>query len=121
MGDSRVLFINGLDEAVSKDTLTAAFNVFGEVVSVEIPIDNQTMKSRGFGFVEFASADDAKEAIDNMDKSEIFGRTIRVKVSSKRAPVQLKDPRKAIWADELYFRKVIAKPMGDDQSDDKLD
>jgi peptidyl-prolyl isomerase E (cyclophilin E) len=119
MTDARVLFVNGLDEAVSKDTLTAAFNVFGQVVNVEIPIDTQTMKSRGFAFVEFEDLEDARDAIDNMDMSEIYGRTIRVKVSNKRAPVQLKDPRKAIWADELYFRKVLAKPMGDEDLGEK--
>ena len=114
MGDSKVLFISGIDEAVSKETLSAAFAVFGAVVNVEIPIDNQTMRSRGFGFVEFAEVEDAREAIDNMDQSEMYGRTIRVKVSTKRAPVQLKDPKKAIWADELYFRKVLAQPMVED-------
>lgn len=115
MSDPRLLFVGGLDDAVSKDTLLGAFGIFGEIVSVEIPIDSNTFKPRGFAFVEFLDADDAKEAIDNMDASELFGRTIRVNVSTKRAPVQLKDPKKALWADELYFRKVVAKPMADEE------
>lgn len=118
MSDPRLLFVGGVDEAVNKDTLLGAFSIFGEIVTVEIPMDNQTFKPRGFAFVEFADAEDAKEAVDNMDASELFGRTIRVKVSTKRAPVQLKDPKRGLWADELYFRKVVAKPMADDEEQD---
>jgi peptidyl-prolyl isomerase E (cyclophilin E) len=108
-----ILFVGGLDAAVTREVLLGAFAVFGEVISVEIPIDIQTLESRGFGFVEFTESDDAREAIDNMDASELFGRIIRVKMSNKRPTGQLKDPRKAVWADEIYYRKVSAQPLGE--------
>ena len=115
MAESRILFVNGLDDGVTKEVLLGAFSVFGEVTAVDIPIDNKTLKPRGFGFVEFAHADDATEAVDNMDDSELYARTIRVKISNKRPTAQLKDARKAVWADEIYFRKVVGRPMGDDE------
>lgn len=114
MSETRVVFVGGLDETVTEQTLVGAFSIFGDISSVEIPLDSQTQKGRGFALIEFVEEDDAIEAIDNMDGSELFGRTLRVKFSNKRASVQLKDPKRAIWADELYYRKIAAKPMAPD-------
>lgn len=54
---------------------------FGEIVDVTIPkpeLPSSTDPHRGFGYVEFETPGDAKEAIDNMDQSELFGRVIKV-------------------------------------------
>lgn len=51
-----------MDEKV----LHAAFIPFGDVVDVQIPLDYETEKHRGFAFVEFELAEDAAAAIDNM-------------------------------------------------------
>jgi peptidyl-prolyl isomerase E (cyclophilin E) len=111
----RFIHIAGLDEAVTQDVLLGAFSVFGEVRNIEIPIDNQTGKSRGFGFIEFIEQADAEDAIDNVDDSELYGRTIRVKFSNKKPPSQLRDPKQAIWADEIYYKKLLsARPMADE-------
>lgn len=62
-----------------------AFIPFGDIVAVNMPKnvdvapDGSTADShRGFAYVEFEDPDDAKDAIDNMDQSELFGRLIRV-------------------------------------------
>ena len=58
-----------------------AFLPFGEVVDVTIPkpdLPSSKDPHRGFGYVEFEIAADAREAIDNMDQSEFFGRIIKV-------------------------------------------
>ena len=115
MDDMRIVFVNGLDEAVSKDTLLGAFAIFGEVLSVEIPIDATTLVSRGFAFVEFADANDAKDSIDNMDESELFGRTIRVKLSNKRPTTQLKDPKQAVWSDPSFPKRITQQPLAGDE------
>ena len=111
----RLLHVVGIDEAVTREVLAGAFGVFGEIRSVEIPIDNQSGKPRGFAFVEFLEADDARDAVDNMDESELYGRTLRVKFSSKRPAQQLRDPKKAVWADEIYYKKVVAPSMAVDE------
>lgn len=56
----------GLAEEVDEKVLHAAFIPFGDLVDVQIPLDYETEKHRGFAFVEFESAEDAAAAIDNM-------------------------------------------------------
>lgn len=75
------IYVGGLDNAVDKRILTDAFLPFGEVVDITLPKPEQpssTDPHRGFGYVEFELAADAKEAIENMDQSELFGRVIKV-------------------------------------------
>ena len=110
---NHVVFVGGIGEEVDEKTLMGAFSIFGDIGSLEIPTDAQSLKPRGFALIEFLDSNDAQEAIDNMDGSELFGRTLRVKFSTKRTSLQLSDPKKAVWADELYYRKVMAKPMAD--------
>ncbi|CAK9021678.1 unnamed protein product [Durusdinium trenchii] len=66
-------------ELVDRKVLEEAFVRFGELKTVEIPLDLKTGKSghRGFGFVEFMELDDAQvtaDAIDNMHHAELYGR-----------------------------------------------
>ena len=75
------VYVGGLDRAVTSSTLYAAFIPFGEVVDVSLPkpdIPSSTDPHRGFGYVEFENPEDAQDAMDNMDQSELFGRVIRV-------------------------------------------
>lgn len=75
------VYVGGLDQAVTVQTLAEAFVPFGEVVDITLPkpdVPNSSDLHRGFGYVEFDMPDDAKEAIDNMDGSELYGRTIKV-------------------------------------------
>jgi len=51
---------------VDEKVLHAAFIPFGDIMDVQIPLDYETEKHRGFAFVEFESAEDAAAAIDNM-------------------------------------------------------
>jgi peptidyl-prolyl isomerase E (cyclophilin E) len=89
----RTVYIGGLDEAVTVAVLRAAFLPFGEVKAVDVPIENVSGKHRGFGFVEFEEAEDAKEAVFNMDNSELFGRTVRCNLA--RASV---GRGRAVWS-----------------------
>lgn len=75
------IYVGGLDNAVSVQTIHAAFIPFGEIVDISLPkpdLPSSTDPHRGFGYVEFENATDAKEAIDNMDQSELYGRVIKV-------------------------------------------
>jgi peptidyl-prolyl isomerase E (cyclophilin E) len=51
---------------VDEKVLHAAFIPFGDIMDIQIPLDYETEKHRGFAFVEFESAEDAAAAIDNM-------------------------------------------------------
>lgn len=77
----KTVYVGGLDNAVNSSTLHAAFVPFGEITDVSLPkpeLPSSTDPHRGFGYVEFEDAADAREAIDNMDQSELFGRVIKV-------------------------------------------
>ncbi len=75
------IYVGGLDNAVTARTLSEAFIPFGEIVDVSLPkpeAPSSTDPHRGFGYVEFELPEDAKEAIDNMDQSELYGRVLKV-------------------------------------------
>lgn len=75
------VYVGGLDNAVNQKMLADVFLPFGEIVDVSLPKPeppSSTDPHRGFGYVEFELPGDAREAIDNMDQSELFGRVIKV-------------------------------------------
>ncbi|KAF2847698.1 peptidyl-prolyl cis-trans isomerase E [Plenodomus tracheiphilus IPT5] len=75
------VFVGGLDQAVTQQTLFHAFLPFGDIVEVNLPkpdIPKENEQHRGFGYVEFETASDATDAIDNMDRSELYGSVIKV-------------------------------------------
>ncbi len=75
------IYVGGLDNAVTPEILHSTFIPFGDIADISLPkpeLPSNPDPHRGFGYVEFESAADAKEAIDNMDQSELFGRVIRV-------------------------------------------
>ena len=89
--------------------LQDAFIPFGEIADVSLP-KNENPKSgdphRGFAYVEYEDAEDAKEAIDNMDQSELFGRVI--KVSAAKAPKSAGEglgSRTAVWEQVSLIKK----------------
>jgi RNA recognition motif-containing protein len=71
-----VLYVGGLEESVTELSLRAAFVPFGPIKECNIPLDNETGKHRGFGFVEYEDREDAADAIDNMHNGELFGRHV---------------------------------------------
>lgn len=69
MGENkRTVYIGGLADEVTDQLLNDAFIPFGDLVDIQMPIDYETQKHRGFAFVEFESQEDAAAAIDNMVK-----------------------------------------------------
>ena len=76
------VYIGGLHPTfVTASTLSEAFIPFGEIVDISLPKPEAPSSKdlhRGFGYVEFEDAEDAKEAINNMDQSELFGKVIKV-------------------------------------------
>lgn len=79
------LFVGGLPWAVDDAQLEELFAPHGEVTSARVVTDKFTGKSRGFGFVEYATDAQAQAAIDAMDGSEVDGRTINVNVARPKA------------------------------------
>lgn len=78
------LFVGGLAYSVTDDQLQDIFAEFGEVKSAQVIIDRQMNRSKGFGFVEMSSDEEAKKAIEALDGKEIEGRTIVVNEARPR-------------------------------------
>jgi RNA recognition motif-containing protein len=81
---SRRLYAGNLAFGLSDADLRAAFASAGGVDSVEIIRDRWTGISRGFGFVEMMTAEDAAAAIGELDGAVLMGRAIRVAFAKPR-------------------------------------
>jgi nucleolin len=85
--DARKLFVAGLPESITEDALREVFEATGgKVVDVSLPRDRATGRIRGFGFVTFATAEEAATARDSLDGSLQAGRPISVRPFSSEPP-----------------------------------
>ncbi len=75
---STKLFVGSLSYSVNDDQLKDAFAAAGTVVSAKVIIDRDTGRSKGFGFVEMSTDDEAKAAVDMLNGKELEGRAIAV-------------------------------------------
>jgi len=72
------LFIGGLSFSTSDERLREVFAQTGVVESAQVVTDRETGRSRGFGFVEMATAEDAEAAVRKFNGHEVDGRTLTV-------------------------------------------
>ncbi|PWJ44175.1 RNA recognition motif domain-containing protein [Sediminitomix flava] len=78
------IFVARLNYATKEEDLRATFEAFGEVSSAKIIMDRETNRSKGFGFVEMADDEAGEIAIQNLNDTELDGRTIVVKKAEPR-------------------------------------
>lgn len=78
------IFVAKLNYQTEEDSLRQVFEDFGEVSSAKVVMDRETGRSKGFGFVEMPNDDEARNAISELNESELDGRTIVVKVAQPR-------------------------------------
>lgn len=72
------IYVGNLSYEVTQDTLTAVFAEYGTVKRVQIPVDRETGRLRGFAFVEMNSETEEAAAIDALDGAEWMGRDLKV-------------------------------------------
>jgi RNA recognition motif-containing protein len=80
------LFVGGLAWATTSEKLRDFFSEAGTVVSANVITDKFTGKSKGFGFVEMASDEEAKAATEKLNGQNLDGRTIVVNEARPLAP-----------------------------------
>ncbi|MBI3140014.1 MAG: RNA-binding protein [Sphingobacteriales bacterium] len=80
------LYVSNLSFHTSDNELHTLFEQFGTVSSAKVILDRESGKSRGFGFVEMPSDNEANEAIKNLHQKEIEGRAMSVTVAREKAP-----------------------------------
>lgn len=86
---NKKLYVGNLAFTVTADALRDLFAEVGEVVSSTVISDRYSNRSKGFGFVEMATEQQAEEAINQLDGKELEGREI--KVAEARPPRRDRD------------------------------
>ena len=80
------IFVGSLPYRYQEDELSALFSNYGEVQNARIIKDRITGRSKGYGFVEMPDDQAAQRAINELNGSEVMGRSIVVNVAQERAP-----------------------------------
>ena len=78
------LYIGNLSYSATDEALRDAFAPYGAVLSATIITDRDTGQSRGFGFVEYATSDEASRAIEALNGADLAGRALNVSVARPR-------------------------------------
>lgn len=72
------LYVGNLSYSTTEDDLRVSFEAYGEVVSATIITERDTGRSKGFGFVEMSTEEEATAALEALNGTEMGGRTIKV-------------------------------------------
>jgi RNA recognition motif-containing protein len=75
---SSKIYVGGLPYSTTDDQLQEIFSAHGAVESARVITDKFSGRSRGFGFVEMSSSDEAQKAIQALNGSDLGGRTLTV-------------------------------------------
>ena len=78
------IYIGNLSYDTAEADVRTAFEGHGEVTSVNIISDNNTGTSKGFGFVEMESQQEAEAAIQALNETDMHGRTVKVSEARQR-------------------------------------
>lgn len=80
------LFVGSLSYQATDDDLQSAFAAVGQVVSAKVIMDRETGRSKGFGFVEMSTEEEAQKAVKELNGKEIAGRPVVVNEARPQEP-----------------------------------
>lgn len=83
---SQKIYVGNLGYGVTNESLSDRFAQFGTVQSAKIIMDRDTNRSKGFGFVEMSSGNEAAQAISNLNGTDFDGRKMNVSEAKEMAP-----------------------------------
>lgn len=93
----RKLYVGNLAYSTTGDNLKSWFGEHGTVDSASVITDRDTGQSKGFGFVEMGSDDEARKAVTAMDGVEFDGRALKVNEAKPRAAGARSGSRDRPW------------------------
>lgn len=82
---SNRLYVGNISYTTTEDRLREAFETSGNIVSIRLMVDRNTGQSRGFGFVQFASAEEASRAMQDWNGQNLDGRRLIVNEARDRS------------------------------------
>jgi RNA recognition motif-containing protein len=80
------IYVGNLSYGTRDEKLAGVFSQYGTVESARVVTDRESGRSKGFGFVEMASDDEAQKAISSLNGTELDGRTLNVSEAKPMAP-----------------------------------
>lgn len=83
---SKKVYVGNLNYGTSQEALESTFAQFGTVVGVNIIVDRETKRPKGFAFVEMEEDEAAVAAIEALNNTELDGRSLRVNEALERKP-----------------------------------
>lgn len=92
---AKKLYVGGLSYGTSEATLKSTFEAAGTVESAVIIMDKMTNRSKGFGFVEMSTDEEAQKAIEMFNGKELEGRNLTV---NEARPLEPRAPRNGGFA-----------------------
>jgi len=78
------MYVSNLSFHTTDDDLKALFEQYGSVSSAKVITDKATGRSRGFGFVEMTSGDEADKAMKGLNNQEVEGRAMSVSIAKEK-------------------------------------
>ena len=80
------LYVGNLSFDSTEDDITDAFSAHGTVTSVNVIMDRETGRPRGFAFVEMSNDQEASSAVQGLDGRDLGGRNLKVNIAKPREP-----------------------------------
>ncbi len=93
LGDSMNLYVGNLSYDMTDEDLQQVFEEYGTVNKVNIIMDRDSGRSKGFGFVEMENSEDGEKAVQELDGQEVKGRNLKVNQARPRE----EKPRRQSW------------------------
>ncbi|KAM0991200.1 hypothetical protein ACFX13_009742 [Malus domestica] len=98
------LFISGLSRLTTDEKLKEAFSPFGQIVDAKVVMDRVSQRSKGFGFITYASVEEAEKAREGMNAKFLDGWVIFVDPAKPREPRYAPPPQASQDPSETGFR-----------------
>ena len=96
------IYVGNLSYEVTQDDLSTVFAEYGTVKRVQLPVDRETGRMRGFGFVEMSTEEEETAAIEALDGAEWMGRDLKVNKAKPRAD---RKPSNGGWGNNNRSRR----------------
>lgn len=78
------VYVGNLSYNATEDDLTEVFKEYGSIKRIQVPVDRETGRMRGFAFVEMSADAEEDKAIEDLDGAEWMGRTLKVNKARPR-------------------------------------
>jgi nucleolar protein 4 len=120
------LFVRSLPAIATSDALTKLFSEYYPLKHATVVMDTETKQSKGYGFVTFADAEDAQQAVNKFNGQTFLGRKMRIEIAQPRSREITKDGalggkrKSTISAEAAAVKKARLEEMAEARKSPKL-